>query len=138
MNGVARYFVLDAGIPVCLPLAVAFLYTHVKGRPFEPHRLLGDGQLWFYGITLCLITISQVVSVQGHDSVKPWASIVLGTCVILATAVWIIGLSETLQPDAGDAAGREASRKRITKASAILALAIIVLGGIFRWSAGLF
>jgi hypothetical protein len=81
-----------------------------------------------------LVNISQVVAVTGKDSMKPWAAIVLGSIAVLAATVWVIGLAETLGP----ALASDHIKRRITVYSSYVAIAAILVGGMFRYVAGLF
>jgi len=134
MSPFIGYVVASALVPVGLPLLVAWLYTRIHRLRFRPHLLLGGGQLCFFSITLSLINISQVVAVRGRDGMKPWAAIVLGFIAILAAAVWVIGIAETVGPGVPS----DETKVRITRYSAYVAGAAIIGGGMFRWLAGLF
>lgn len=134
MSGFWGYLVLGTVLPVGMPLLVALVVTKIKGIGFQPHLLLGGGQLCFFSITLSLINISQVIAVAGHDDMKPSAAVVLGLVAILAATIWALGISEVLSP--GHSA--DETKRRITRYSFYVAGAAFLLGAIFRWKADLF
>ena len=133
MNGIWGYLITSAVLPIGLPLLVAWMYTRIKQLPFQPYRLLGGGQLCFYSITLSLLNIAQIVGVQGADEVKPWAALVLGVVAVLASAVWVIGIAETLSPGSAP----DETKRGITRYSSWVAGAAVLAGAMFRRAAHL-
>jgi hypothetical protein len=133
MTRIWVYLITGALLPAGFPLLCAWVYTKTKGFPLQLHLLLGGGQLCFYGITLSLLNMSQVVAVRGRDAMKPWAVLVLGVVAALAGTVWFVGIAETLNPSSES----DATKRRVTLYSAYVAAAAVVLGGMFRRLAGL-